>query len=363
MNLRLGRFGLQESASAVGLGALISGTFALNVRDTFAQGNVCYAATAAGVLLSLLLLRLLWGAMVRRGARDLAALLRDGFGPILGALVALPLVLGLALAAALPLFRFTLAMERYIFVEADYVPIALYLLFVLLMMVLSGMETVARMAKLMLIPGVLALGATLLLAWPAFDSRHLFPLFSPGFSAFLTQTLEALFRFLGPGLALLTVGHGCQGQRHARDGVCRGLLLGGGGAVGMQLGMGLTFFGWDMAALSAPVYCMTMAARQERMGLRFDVLVLFLWVTTGLVTAAFYAYAAALLVCRMTGVKDIRPIGALVVLAVMGLVLLFNFDSEVVLGLVRRIYAQGYLLFLLPLGLLLVRALFFRRAG
>ena len=66
MNLRLGRFGRQESACAVGLAALISGIFSVNVSDTFAQGNVCYMATAAGALLSLLLLRLVDGAMIRQ---------------------------------------------------------------------------------------------------------------------------------------------------------------------------------------------------------------------------------------------------------------------------------------------------------
>ena len=354
MNLRLGRFGKQEAASAVGLAALISGTFSLNVGDTFARGNVSYMATAAGALLGLLLLMLLDGAVERLGGEDL--------GDVLHPLLALPLILGLLLAAALPLFRFTLAMERYIFVEADYEPIVLYLFPVLLMMVLSGMECVARMTKLMLIPGVLALIMTLLLASPAFDSSHLFPLFSPGFPALLTQTAQALFRFLPPGLALLAVGRGCQGQVNTMGGVTRGLLLGGLGAVLMHLGLGLTFFGPDMASLSSPVYCMTMAARQERLGLRLDVLVLFLWVMTGLVAAAFHTYAGALLVCRTMGVEDVRPVGALLTLLVAGAVLLFNFDSDRVLAFVRLVYRRGHLLFLLPMGLLMARSLFQRRA-
>ena len=104
MNLRLGRFGRQESACAVGLSALISGTFAVNVGDTFAQGNVCYAATAAGALAGLLLVGLLQASMARLGAEEL--------GEGLGVLLSLPVSLGLVLAAVLPLFRFTLAMER-----------------------------------------------------------------------------------------------------------------------------------------------------------------------------------------------------------------------------------------------------------
>lgn len=361
MNLRLGRFGLQESACAVGLAALISGVFTVNVGETFREGNVCYAATAAGVLLSLLLLRLIYGAMDRFDAEDLSWLLADAFGPVLGALLAMPLALGLVLSAALPFFRFTLAMERYIFVEADYVTMILYLLPVLLLLTLSGMECVGRMAKLMAVPGVLALSVTLLLASPAFDPSHLYPLFSPGFPVFLEQTLQALFRFLPPGLALFAVGRGCQGRIQAMRGVRRGLLLGGAGASLLHFGLGLTFFGPDMVSLSAPVYCMTMAARQERLGLRLDVLVLFLWIMTGLVVAGLYIYAAALLLCRASGAEDLRPAGALLTLLGMGLVLLFNFDSHSILAVAGLIYRWGYLLLLPPLGLLWVRSLFQRR--
>ena len=356
MNLRLGRFGKQESACAVGLAALVSGVFSVNVGDTFARGNLCYAATAAGVLLSLLLLHLLDGAMARLNARELADLLSGGLR-----FLALPLALGLVLSAVLPLFRFTLAMERYIYVEADYVPVVLYLLPVLFVMVLCGMECIARMGKLLLIPAVLALSLTLLLASPAFAVHHLFPLFSPGFPAFLEQTGSALLRFLAPGLALFAVGKGCQGRKNTLGGVDRGLLLGGAGAALLHLGLGLTFFGPDMASMTAPVYCMTMAARQERLGLRLDVLVLFLWVAAGLVAAAFYLYAAALLLCRTMAVEDLRPVGALLTLLCMGLVLLFNFDSDAVLSAVRLIYRRGYLLLALPALLLWGRSLLHRR--
>ena len=110
MNLRLGRFGRQESAAAGGLGALVSGSVAVNVGDTFSEGNLSYAATAAGALLALLLLRLLWGGMDRIGAEDLSDLLFDAFGPVLGGALALPVILCLVLAAVLSLFRFTMSM-------------------------------------------------------------------------------------------------------------------------------------------------------------------------------------------------------------------------------------------------------------
>ena len=360
MNLRLGRFGLQEGTAAVAVAALISGVFSLDVSATYARGNLCYAATAAGALLSVLLLGLLPKAMGPEA--DLGESFRLALGPLLGPVVTLPLILGLLLAAVLPLFRFLLAMERYIFVDADYVPLALYLLPVLLLLVTRGMECVARMAKLLALPAAFALGALLLLAGPAFRLYHLYPLFSPGFGAFCRQTGEALFRFLPGGLALIAVGRGCQGKKYVAAGVRRGLLLGGAGATMVQLGLGLTFFGPDMAPMSAPVYCMTMAARQDRLGLRLDVLVLFLWVMAGLAAAGFYLYAAALLLCRLTGGEDIRPVGALMGLLAVSLALLFNFDASVLQAVLRAVYARGSWLLLCPLLLLLLgRALTGRR--
>ena len=78
---------------------------------------------------------------------------------------------------------------------------------------------------------------------------------------------------------------------------------------------------------------------------------------TGLVAVAFYTYGASLLLCRVTGVEDIRPVGALLSLLAAGLALLFTFDAEPVQSLVRWIYRQGYLLLLVPLGLVLGRSM------
>jgi len=80
------------------------------------------------------------------------------------------------------------------------------------------------------------------------------------------------------------------------------------------------------------------------------------------VAAAFYTCAGALLLCRTMGVEDVRPVGALLTLLVAGAVLLFNFDSDEVLAFVRSAYRRGHLLFLLPMGLLIARSLFRRRA-
>ena len=63
----------------------------------------------------------------------------------------------------------------------------------------------------------------------------------------------------------------------------------------------------------------------------------------------------------MAGVEDVRPIGALTVLLGMGSVLLFNFDSDGILAVVRMAYQQGYLLLLLPMALLWGRSLWERR--
>ena len=55
-----------------------------------------------------------------------------------------------------------------------------------------------------------------------------------------------------------------------------------------------------------PFYRMVMTS-YPGVYLRMDKLLLFFWLVTGALCGAFYLYAAALLYCHATGVRDVRP--------------------------------------------------------
>ena len=347
MNHREGRFGLQEAASAAGIGALISGVFSMNTAAAYAKGNVNYLATFIGLLLTFLLLLLLVRAMERSGGACLGDMLTLSLGKAAGA-AALPISALLLLAAVLPLFRFVLVMNRFIFVESDYVDIVMYFLPVLLVLSILGMETIARVSRLLALPVIVAFLFVFYVASPAYGAYHLYPLLSSGLGELLLQSLQSVFRFLPATLSLAIVGKGCQGVQYVSKCGKTGLLWGGLLSCACQLFLGLTFFASDLAEMSAPFYRLIMAVRYDIVVIRLDVVLLLLWVMTGLVAASFYVYAASLLFVQVFKIGDIRPVSGLSAALVSAAVLLLHFDSEEIAAATEWIYLYAFALLLLP---------------
>lgn len=353
MNLRLGRFGKQESACVCGLGALVSGMWTVNTGTAYQNGNVEWLATLLGLLGAVLVFLLLVKAMEKMGITSLWGLMEKSVGRFLGSVLGLCLLVLLVLSAALPNVQLLSAMNRYVFEGAEEGQIALYQLGAVLLMTWLGMEAIARTGRLLALPGVVSVGLALFLASPAFGLYHLFPLLGAGMQALLLQSMQSLLRFLPPVLALCIVGEGCQGRDCLKRSGLVGLLTGGLLAVLMQLALGLSCYSWDIAQLPIPLYRMTMATRYDAVTVRLDVTVLFLFVVCALGAGAFYLYAGSYLLCKMTGLGDIRPVGAgLCALATMLGLMLYG-GGTYMESLAAGIYNWGWLLGAVPVALML----------
>lgn len=363
MSLRLGRFGMQESACVCGLGALVSGMWTVNTGEAYQNGNVGWLATLLGLLGAVLVFLLLTSAMEKLGVASLWALLKKSAGGFLGRILGIFLLILLVLSAALPNVQLLSAMNRYVFEGADQGQIALYQLGAILLMTLLGMEAIARTGRLLALPGGISVGLAVFLASPAFGLYHLFPLLGAGMKALLLQSLQALLRFLPPVLALCIVGEGCQGTDCLKKSGLTGLLTGGLLAVLMQLALGLSCYSWDIARLPIPLYRMTMATRYDAVTVRLDVTVLFLWVVCALGAGAFYLYAGSLLLCHMTGLGDIRPVGAGLCALSATLGLLLHSGGTYMETLANDIYNWGWALATVPVALMLTGSMFRREKG
>lgn len=352
MNHREGRFGMQEAASACGLSALLSGMFTLNPTEVYRQGNVCWLATLLGLLGAALVFLGLLKAMEKQGADSLDQLLKGMFRPAAG-LAALPLLVLFVLAAALPSFHLLVGMNRYVFEGADYVHIAPYQLFLLGLLALLGMETIGRVSRMLVLPGVLSIGIAIYLASPAFAWYHLFPLLGGGMEVLLEQSVQALLRFLPPVLALCAVGRGCQSQAALKRSGMAGLFTGGMLAAALQFFLGMTFFSWDLPRIRVPLYRMATTMRYDAVTMRLDVITLFVWVICALAAGAFYVYAGALVFVRLHGLEDIRPAAAGMSALSMGCMLLLHLDADILNRAGELVYRWGWLLGALPCGLLL----------
>lgn len=356
MNQKLGKFGRQEGIALVALSSASGGFFAVDNARIYQNGNVAYLAMMLAMLLTAVLTELVLWRMQRLGCQTLPELFCRVF-PKIGKGLGLSLLPILLLGAALPLLQFLAALTQYIYVDFEYVNISLYFLPALLVLVLLGMETLARTARLLL-PAVLAFTVFgLLTAIPAYQTFRLYPL--PGKPVhLLSQALSMVLCFLPATLVLLCGGTALQGIRNVRFCCRTGLLIGGGISTLMRFCLGLSYSYADLRTISAPLYRLVMEVRTENPTLRADRVTMFVWIIGGLIAAAYCLHGASLLFISACQVRDIRPVGVLLVQTTVLIVLLLHCTlSRSIRGL-QWVYANGGWFGIIPLSGLLLGSLF-----
>ena len=313
MNLKEGRSGKKEAAAATMLALLASGLFALESHDTYALSNGVYLASALAAIIAWLIFEALSTLCIRLCAESLADLLARVSGRFLGKLLGLCLVFLLLYVSAQPLYHAAIDQVNFVYTGADFTAVLCYIAPCLLLLVLLGLEAILRTSRMFLWLSMLSLLLMLVYAAPQFQSYRLFPILGGGMGELIGQTGKALLRFLPPLLALLIVGQGVHGIRHARKSGRMALLMALPLVLAIQLGEALSYYHSGLAGLSAPLYQIVEVAQINQPGMRLDRLLIFFWVLPGVLGTAYYLYAASLLFCRCFALRDIRPVGALMV--------------------------------------------------
>ncbi len=304
MNLRLGRFGMQEAAAAAGLCLFSNAVFSVD-GSLYAKGNVQWIVLP----LAILLLLLFWDAALffieRHGFSE------DDMPSLSLRIVMLTAALYLIGGTAETLSPFLDALKTYVFSDTARSVTALYLLPCLLLPAWLGMEAVGRSSRLIVFLFVPVTLLVLALGTPSYHVSALYPLFGAGLTGMARQLIGTLFRCLPALVALLAVGRGTQSPAALKKAGRAALWIGGGLAVLSLLAVGLAYDYRTLGRLTLPVYELTMAPRPSYGLLRTDRLSLFIWLTGAACGASFLTYAASLLWCRCFGLQDIRPAAVL----------------------------------------------------
>lgn len=348
MNLHEGGIGRQEATCLAVMGVVVSGLFYPNAASLYTHGNAGYLSALVTLLLLLLIFFLVTKAMERRAADHLGMLLCDVLGSTLGAVVGLLIVAFLIVAAAVPLIQFQMALLEYVFPNARAADLSLYFLPALLALACAGLETLGRTARFCFWPFAIAFVLPLLLPITSYEAYYLFPLPFEAPLSILQQGVTGLARGLAPLLSLLICAKGMFGVRNASQYGRIAVLAGGALVCISQLCIGMAYCYLELQDTLFPMYRMLMTSNSG-IYLRMDKLLLFFWIMTGVLSSAFYLYAAALLFCQTTGVKDVRPAALSLGGCCMTLLLLANLDAASWLrGAAPVIMDNLYLAALLP---------------
>ena len=321
MNLRIGAFGRQESASAVWIASFASGCFAFDPYAQFSDGNLAVFSHAAAAALSLLLFALLVRGVRRRGGYDLSLRIASAWGSVP---IAAALSTFLLLSAVVPLRQFALTMTREVFSDAKRETVCLYLLPCLTLLAACGAETLVRTSRILLPALMLSILAALAIGAKEYRVFRLFPIPTGKPLKLLSETLTALPRTFAPLLALLCIGEGTQNAHALKSAGVIGAAGGAAAVIGMLFGLSLSFSYGMLKGMSSPFCRMLVEARTENPTMRIDRAALFLWMAAAILAAALYLYAAGVLFCRACRVGDVRPVACAMCAIAIALVLLLS---------------------------------------
>lgn len=357
MQLREGRIGKQETASAVFLASTVSGLFAVQSAAYYRNGNSSYFSTILAALISLLLFSVILFTMAGARIPNLAALYQRGYGPVFSGPASLLTSLALSYFAALPMIRMLIVLLRNIFLESPMQNIAGYFLLSVFVLVAFGLETIGRTAKLFVGVFFLSLVAAVWLSAPSFETFRLYPLLGNGMGDAVLLGVTGINCFFPALLSLLILLRGVQGPESASASAALGGLSGGAVTGATQLCLGMVYTSPMLARMHAPLYRLTMAVRTGGVHLRTDKLLFFLWTMGGMIAGAFYTFAGALLYTEGTGMRDIRPVGAAFSLLTGGWVLLGVMNGAAFERFAEWMNAYGWLILTAPplLGAVLTR--------
>ncbi len=361
MNLREGRIGKQECASAALIGAVISGIFAMNTSAVYEDGNSAYVSSILAALAALGVFLLAAAAMNKHGLVDLYGLFRFALGRFFAPVASFVVVFALLLAAALPLTRLLLILGRFVYVFAEVPLIALYCLPCVVMLAVMGLESIGRTARLFLAVILFSLMLTFIIAAPAYDAYRLYPLLGNGLSRMLLLSLPGISRFFPPLCALLICGRGAQGLKSVR--VSGKVAALGGGLItsASQLCLGMTYDYASLSRMHSPMFRATMAVNTSSAYLRTDKMLLFFWVIGGLIAGAFYSYAGALLHTRAFAMRDVRPAATAIAAGAVSVALLGNMGQPWFERFAVYMWQYLWALLIAPVLLASALALFRRR--
>lgn len=307
MRLLEGKIGLQEGACILASALVGLSVFTLRGAYAYEKGNASYIWLPASVAFALLGALAAAAMLRKRGYCDLTEFYTGALGKFAGG-AALLLLAWVLLHALFQLqSTFVDALHSYIFPESAYRSVVFWVMAGVLYTAWGGLERIGRSAKCVAAPAALLFLVSLLIPMKRYALYRLFPF--PG-EAPLESAHKMLLSSAG-ALAVLLSGLVFSGALQGTGCAKKGLGIAVGCATplifAVQFTLALVFTSEQLASFYLPLFRLDTTLLEGSYYMQPDKLVLFLCFCGLLPAMAYLLYAAAVLLCRSTGLRDLHP--------------------------------------------------------
>lgn len=355
MNYREGRIGTHEGVSAAAIALSTSGLFCIDSSYAYSKGNSTYITLPLSIILSLLIFLLCWHGMRISGCRNLTELITFSMGKVLGKLIVTIIAIVFVVSALEPLSIFIQVMTGLIYDNTEYSMITLFVIPVIFLISVLGLESIGRIAKCFAALLVIMIAISLASTVKEIEVFRLYPLMGDGIAHMGEFTLSEVFSFL-PGLCgLLIVGNGLQGLKNIRKTGIISALVALVVCAFVQLFIGLIYTYKDLQNAFVPLYRINLHNLLEAYQTRMDKLTFMAWLNGCIIACAFYIYSAGLIFARGFHQRDVRP--AVLTFTVIMTVLVFMKFENIAIGVdwLKNLYTKyAYIVIAAPLTIVAI---------
>lgn len=307
MNYREGRIGTQEGVSIATIALSTSGLFCIDSSYAYSKGNSTYITLPLSIIVSLLVFLLCWRGMRSSGCRNFAELITFSMGKVVGKIVILIITAVFIVAALEPLSIFIQVMTGLIYDDAEYTTITFFIIPVIFLIAVFGLESIGRIAKCFAILLVVMLLISLASTLGEIEAFRLYPLLGDGIEHMTEFTLSEVFSFLPAMCGLMVAGNGLQGVKNIKKIGIISAVIAIVICLTVQLFIGLIYTYKDLQNTFVPLYRINLHNLLETYHTRMDKLTFMAWLNGCIIACAFYIYSAGLTFSQGFHQRDVRP--------------------------------------------------------
>ena len=271
----------------------VNGIFSTEPSWAYSSGNSAYISAPVSCALAALTAAAVFSLLERTNADSLQSLLRSRFGRLGSALLVLPLAAALVICAARPISVFAQVLHRQVYDGSGYFSILAFIIPVTFFMAAKGARSVSGTAVCVAFVFAGALIAGVLLPMRGFETYRLYPIMGDGAGHMLRFAASDELFVAAPLVGLCAFGNGFISLSNVK----RGSLIAAAAAAFLiavcRFAEGLAYDPKTLSDMLMPLYRLSFVSPRPGALVRFDKLMIMLWLSGCMVSSAYCITAAA----------------------------------------------------------------------
>ncbi|HEX3030792.1 MAG TPA: endospore germination permease [Bacillota bacterium] len=305
--IKEGKFGVQET---VCLAAITISTKLFYTSPGFLTrfvGNAGWYMTLISNTTAIAAFSLIYLLLKRFPGKSIVEIFELVWGRVVGILLTFIYTVALLNAAGVVVREFSDVAKIFALPASPLSLIMGGLMLVILVAVFLGLESIARLAKLVGYIMIFMYGLLILLAIPYYNLGNLFPFWGYGLGRTIIVGLKRSSAYTEV-VILAVFASSLQGSNHIKRAGYLSLIIAGLTISSGLLSLSLAFPYSTLQELNSPMYILTRQIRFSGFFQRLDPIFFLLWTAATFVTTSALFYAAISTFCKMFRLQDPRPV-------------------------------------------------------